>query len=48
MLKHLISKPNNKQTILEIIDCVGDSPKLFAELMECFIARSSKVSQTTS
>ena len=48
MLKDLISKPNNKQTILEIIDFVGDSPESFAELMECFIAGSSSVSQTTS
>jgi hypothetical protein len=48
MLKDLISKPNDKQTILEIIDFVGDSPELFAELMECFIAGSSRVSQTTS
>ena len=48
MLKDLISKPNNKQTILEIINFLGDSPKLFAELMECFIAGSSRVSQTTS
>ena len=48
MLKDLISKPNNKQTILEIIDFVGDSPELFAELMKCFIAGSSRVSQTTS
>ena len=48
MLKDLISKPNNKQTILEIIDLVGDSPELFAELMECFVNGSSRVSQTTS
>jgi hypothetical protein len=48
MLKDLISKPNNKQTILEIINFLGDSPKLFAELMECFMAGSSRVSQTTS
>lgn len=48
MLKHLITKPSNKQTILEIIDFVGDSPDLFAELMDCFINGSSRVSQTTS
>ena len=48
MLKDLIYKPNNKETALEIIGFVGDSPKWFAELMECFIAGSGRVSQTTS
>ena len=48
MLKDLISKSNDKQTILEITNFLGDSPELFAELMECFIAGSSRVSQTTS
>lgn len=48
MLKDLITKPNNKQTINEIIDFVEDSPKLFAELMEHFVNGTSRVSQTTS
>jgi hypothetical protein len=48
MLSQLIAKPNTKQTINEIIDFVGDSPELFAELMEHFSNGSSRVSQTTS
>lgn len=48
MLSHLITKPNNKQTINEMIDFVGDSPELFAELMEYFVNGTSRISQTTS
>jgi hypothetical protein len=48
MLSLLITKPNNKQTINEIIDLVGHSPALFEELMEYFVNGSSRVSQTTS
>jgi hypothetical protein len=48
MLKHLITKPNNKQTINEIIDFIGDSPERFAELIEYFVNGTSRVSQTTS
>ena len=48
MLSHLITKPNNKQTINEIIHFIGDSPELFAELMEYFVNGTSRVSQTTS
>lgn len=48
MLSHLITKPNNKQTINEIIHFIGDSPVLFAELMDYFVNGTSRVSQTTS
>ena len=48
MLNHLVTKPNNKQTINEIIDFVGNSPALFAALMDCFVNGTSRVSQTTS
>jgi len=48
MLSQLITKPNNKQTVREIIDFVGNSPALFEELMDYFIHGSSRVSQTTS
>ena len=48
MLKHLSTLPNTKQSVNEIIDFVGDSPELFAELMEIFLNGSSRVSQMTS
>ncbi|MFT6111472.1 MAG: hypothetical protein ACJA19_000239 [Bacteroidia bacterium] len=43
MLSLLITKPNNKQTINEIIDLVGNSPALFEELMEYFVNEGSRV-----
>jgi hypothetical protein len=43
MLCLLITKPNNKQIINEIIDFVGNSPALFEELMEYFVNGSSRV-----
>ena len=48
MLNHLVTKPNNKQTINEIIDFIGNSPVLFAALMDHFVYGTSRVSQTTS
>ncbi len=47
-LNNLVTKSNNKQTINAIIDFIGNSPALFAALMDHFVNGTSRVSQTTS
>ncbi|MDG2455368.1 MAG: hypothetical protein P8N47_06135 [Bacteroidia bacterium] len=47
-LNNLVTKSNNKQTINAIIDFIGNSPALFAALMDHIVNGTSRVSQTTS
>ena len=48
MLKQLVTKPHNKQTINEIIEYIGSSPDLFAELMHYFLGNNTRITQLTS
>ncbi|PCJ67456.1 MAG: hypothetical protein COA58_03820 [Bacteroidetes bacterium] len=48
MLQELSQRPNTKQTINDIIEFIGDSTELFAELMDIFLNGTLRVSQMTS
>lgn len=48
MLKKLLNRPHNKQTINEIIEFVNGKQEIFDELIETFLSNNTRVSQITS